>query len=82
MDTNGHKWRRLNRLAVSTEATKKPCLSGAFLKADDGTRTHDLLHGQESARGDSNCPRMTNGPVRREIGAAKRHETTPADAET
>jgi hypothetical protein len=32
---------------------KKPCLSGAFVEADDGTRTHDLLHGKDVAADDS-----------------------------
>src|SRR4029453_19443661 len=28
--------------------TQKPRTSGAFLQADDGTRTHDLLHGKRT----------------------------------
>jgi integrase len=32
---------------VPVEATKTPP-SGVFLKADDGTRTHDLLHGKQT----------------------------------
>jgi hypothetical protein len=39
---NGHKWRP--RPGDGFYGVKqKPRLSGAFLEADDGTRTHDLL---------------------------------------
>ena len=33
-----------NRLA----ATKKPAVSSGFWRADDGIRTHDLLHGKQT----------------------------------
>ena len=35
-----------NRLRNVTH--KKPRLSGGFWRADDGTRTHDLLHGKQT----------------------------------
>ena len=38
-------------------STKKSPLPGAFARADDGTRTHDLLHGKY----------MRNVPVRSEV---------------
>jgi hypothetical protein len=33
---------------VPAEATKNPAYGGAFLEADDGIRTHDLLHGKQT----------------------------------
>ena len=35
------------RCATRAEQRKTP-LSGAFQRADDGTRTHDLLHGKQT----------------------------------
>ena len=37
----------------------KAPFSGAFLEADDETRTHDLLHGKDRARGVSGCLERT-----------------------
>jgi hypothetical protein len=34
--------------AVCLPPKRKPRLSGAFFGADDGTRTHDLLHGKQT----------------------------------
>jgi hypothetical protein len=34
--------------ALSASATKKPRLSGVSPEADDGIRTHDLLHGKQT----------------------------------
>jgi hypothetical protein len=44
---------RVNPDTVSLSATrliadKKPSPSGAFLRAADGARTHDLLHGKQT----------------------------------
>jgi hypothetical protein len=38
---------------VIGEKQKAPII-GAFHRADEGTRTLDLLHGKDTARGDSN----------------------------
>jgi hypothetical protein len=37
---------RLRRRSVAGRGDNKGRLSGAFVRADDGTRTHDLLHGK------------------------------------
>ena len=36
-------------LAVRHATRRKPAVSSGFLRADDGTRTHDLLHGKEAS---------------------------------
>src|SRR6266545_2349282 len=46
---------------AGSEGKGKTRLSGAFLGADDGIRTHDLLHGKAVSRGDSNRQEATNG---------------------
>ncbi len=53
--------RALPRLGRGAKGKEKPRLSGAFLGADDGIRTHDLLHGKAVSRGDSNRQEATNG---------------------
>ena len=35
-------------LLWSLRTKEKPCLSGAFPEADEGTRTLDLLHGKQT----------------------------------
>ena len=46
---------------------EKPRLSRAYLRADEGTRTLDLLHGKDLARGDWDQTNPTNGSVMRVI---------------
>jgi hypothetical protein len=45
-------------------ANKNPRFTGVF-RADDGTRTHDLLHGKDGTRPDSNRHEPTNDLVSR-----------------
>src|SRR6266545_7422740 len=66
---------RLGRVDKGSTAEGGSRRRGILLRADDGARTHDLLHGKEPARGDSDCQRTTNGPATRVVGAANRHET-------
>jgi hypothetical protein len=41
-------------------ASGKPAVSSGFCEADEGTRTLDLLHGKDTARGDRNCQEQTD----------------------
>src|SRR3990172_2959802 len=70
-DHTGLKWAQTRRIRSSRKSRassppkQKPRLSGAFFKADDGTRTHDLLHGKcarpfAAVRGRSRAFAQTN----------------------
>jgi hypothetical protein len=49
--------------------------------ADDGTRTHDLLHGKEPARADSERLRPTDRTVERSRLSAECQRMTPTDTQ-
>jgi hypothetical protein len=57
MGTNGHYRRRDGRL-VAYGGNKKSRFRD-LREADDGTRTHDLPHGKDSARSDSSRHDLT-----------------------
>ena len=65
---------------VVTRSNKNPRFTGA-LEADDGTRTHDLLHGKEPARGDKGCHERTDGLLMRNRTGRARPEVPPTDAQ-
>ena len=53
-----------------------------FVEVDEGTRTLDLLHGKDLARGDWSRHEPTNGSVMRVTGGCQRQGPTATDTKT
>ena len=80
MDTNGHT-RRAKACADHCRGNRKPRLSGTSGGADDGTRTHDLLHGKCERPFAPVRVRSLKAPVCRASVHTAERERTRANAE-
>ena len=81
LDVDSSQFGAFDGKPCSDNTNKKTPVSGGFLRADDGTRTHDLLHGKVNARGDPRRLPATSRvpmPVRRRAGPL---EASASDAE-